>query len=367
MILRRKLIWLAAALLAMAGPALAQTEPLQRYEIGDLKLESGEVIKDFSIAYVTRGTLNDKKSNAILMVTAISGNHHRLDFMIGPGKALDTDKYFVICTNAIGNGLTTSPSNSKSQHGPAFPHFLIRDMVQSQQLLLEHLGIQHLVAVAGASMGGMQALQWGVSHPDEMDALIAMTPMARTAPWSIAVNETTRKALMSDAAFNGGNYDKQPEKGWRARADVLQVLATHTPEALRGEFPNPLDVIPWIQAQEDAVLKTGFDANDWIAQTWAYDRHDVGTTPGFKGDYRQALKTIKAKTLLITAGDLDLYNPVQEAQEAARLIPDARLMPIPSVQGHVAAGPAKPADVEYINKVAGEFLDVVTDKGAKLR
>ena len=105
---------LALATALVASPALAHRPdqpPHQSYRIGDLTLKIGEVIKDFTISYVTHGKLNEKKSNAILMVTAISGNHHRLDFLIGPGKALDTDKYFVICTDAIGNGLTTSPSN----------------------------------------------------------------------------------------------------------------------------------------------------------------------------------------------------------------------------------------------------------------
>jgi homoserine O-acetyltransferase len=359
-----------AALVLAAGPSLSHgpnDPPHQLYPIGDLKLESGEVIKDFALSYVTRGTLNEKKSNAILMVASISGNHHRIDFMIGPGKAIDTSKYFVVATDAIGNGLTTSPSNSKTQRGSTFPKFSMRDMVQSQKLLLDHLGISHIVAVAGASMGGMQALQWGVSHPQFMDALIALTPMARTAPWAIAINEGTRKALMADAAFNEGNYDKQPEKGWRARAIVLQVLGTRTPEALRAMFPNPLDVIPWIKAQEDAVLKSGFDANDWIAQTWAYDRHNVGDTPGFGGDHLRALRSIRAKTLIVTAGQLDLYNPVEEAEEAAKYIPDSRLVAIPSIQGHVAAGPTKAADVEFMNRVVGEFLGVVTDGGRKLQ
>ena len=128
-------------------------------------------------------------------------------------------------------------------------------------------------------MGGMQALQWGVSHPEMMDSLIALTPMARTSPWSIAVNEATRHALMLDPAFNEGNYSAQPKNGWRMRADVLQVIATRTPEAMRRQFPNPTDVLPWIAAQEQAAVKSGFDANDWIAQTWAYDRHNVGDTP----------------------------------------------------------------------------------------
>jgi homoserine O-acetyltransferase len=101
--------------------------PHQLYQIGDFKLESGEVIKDFAISYVTHGTLNARKSNAILMVTVLSGNHHRLDFLIGPGKALDTSKYFIVATDAIGNGLTTSPSNSKAQPRMKFPRFAMRD------------------------------------------------------------------------------------------------------------------------------------------------------------------------------------------------------------------------------------------------
>jgi homoserine O-acetyltransferase len=356
------------ALLCTGASAQNATEPgLEFYRIGDLPLQSGEVIHDFGIAFMTQGTLNAQKSNAVLMVTAISGNHHRIDFMIGPGKGLDTDHLFVIKTNAIGNGLTTSPSNSATQHGPAFPHFAIRDMVQSQYLLLQHLGIEHLVAVTGASMGGMQTLQWGVSHPDMMAGLIALTPMARTSPWSIAVNEATRHALMLDPGFDGGNYTAQPDKGWRMRADVLQVIATRTPEAMRRQFPDPMDVIPWIAAQEQAAAKFGFDANDWIAQSWAY----VGDTridgkAVFDGDHIKALHSVKAKALLMS-GELDLYNPVEEGIEAANAIPDGRHVTIPSVQGHVAAAAGyKAADVEFINQTVRDFIAVITDGGKKL-
>ena len=361
------------AVLLLHGPAFAADEPgLQRYVIGDFKLESGEVVHDFNIAYMTEGTLNAAKSNAVLMVTAISGNHHRIDFLIGPGKGIDTDHLFVIKTNAIGNGVTTSPSTSATQHGPDFPHFTIRDMVESQALLLQHLGISHLVVVAGASMGGMQTLQWGVSYPGAMDALIALTPMARTTPWSIAVNHATRRALMLDPAFQGGRYTAQPEAGWRMRADVLQVLATRTPEAMRRQFNDPMDVMAWISAQEDAVVKSGFDANDWIAQTWAYDRHNVGDTqvdgkPVFGGDPIRALRTIKAKALLMS-GELDLYNPVEDGIAAAAAIPDGRHVTIPSVQGHVAASPGfKPADVEFINATVAALLQDVTKRWTTLQ
>ena len=143
---------------------------------------------------MTHGTLNAKKSNAILMVTAISGSHHRLDFMIGPGRALDPTKYFIVATDAIVKGLTTSPSNSTAQPRMAFPKFTIRDMVHSQHRLMQHLGIKRVVAVIGPSMGGMQALQWGVSYPGFMDSLVALVPLAKTPAWSVAVMEASRKA-----------------------------------------------------------------------------------------------------------------------------------------------------------------------------
>ena len=247
---------LALAMLALAAQALAHAPnqaPHQLYKIGDFKLESGEVIKDFSISYVTHGKLNAKKSNAILMVTAISGNHHRLDFMIGPGKALDSDKYFIICTDAIGNGLTTSPSNSTAQPRMQFPKFQIRDMIASQhRLMTEHLGISHVVAVVGPSMGGMQALQWGVSHPGYMDSIVAMVPLAKTPAWSVAVMEASRKAIMLDPEWKGGNYTSPPEGGIRLWRDILGFLAARTPEVYREQFPNSqLDVLPWLQQQED--------------------------------------------------------------------------------------------------------------------
>jgi homoserine O-acetyltransferase len=360
----------APLLLALAAPALAHTPnqpPHQSYKMGDLALESGEVIKDFSISYVTHGTLNAKKSNAILMVTAISGNHHRLDFLIGPGKALDTDKYFVVCTDAIGNGLTTSPSSSTAQPHMKFPKFVIRDMVTSQKKLMEHLGIDHVVAVIGPSMGGMQTLQWGVSHPEFMDSLVALVPLARTPAWTVTVLEATRKAIMLDPTWQNGDYAAPPEHGIRLWRDILNFLAARSPEVSRDQFPNQLDILPFLQAQETALMKA-FDANDWIYQTWAYDRHDVGTTPGMNGDHVKALRAIKAKTLIMT-GTKDLLNPEWEPQEAARYIRDVRVATISpgTVTGHAAAGGAFPADVDYLNREISQFLDLVTDNGRKLK
>src|SRR5438093_12824584 len=282
--------------------------PHQRYAMGDLRLESGDVIKDFAISYVTHGALNAKRSNAVLMVTALTGNHHRLDFLIGPGKALDTTKYFVVATDAIGNGLTTSPSNSKAQPRMQFPKFGMRDMVESQRRLLgEKLGIDHVVAVVGPSMGGMQALQWGVSHADFMDGLVALVPLARTPAWSVLIVDASRKAIMLDPAWNNGNYTSMPAGGLRLWRDIVGLAALRSPECDRGDSPRPLDVLPWLQAQEDASLNT-FDPNDYIYQPWAYESHDVGATPGMNGDYVRALGSIKARTLIMT-GVKALLNP----------------------------------------------------------
>ena len=363
-----RLLALALVLLG-ASPAFAHKPgdpPHQSFAMGDLRLESGEVIKDFAISYVTHGTLNAAKSNVILMVTALTGNHHRLDFLIGPGKALDTSKYFVVATDAIGNGLTTSPSNSRLQPRMQFPRFGMRDMVESQRRLLkEKLGIEHVVAVVGPSMGGMQALQWGVSHPDFMDGLVALVPLARTPAWSVLIVEATRKAIMLDPAWNNGNYTTIPEGGVRVWRDVLAFASARSPEWYREQFPRPLDVLPWLKKQEDAAL-TAFDPNDYIYQSWAYETHDVGGTPGMNGDYARALRSIKAKTLIMT-GVKDLLNPEWEAQEAARHIADVRTVTISpdSITGHMAAGGFRPADVEQINAEVAKFLETVEKPRAR--
>jgi homoserine O-acetyltransferase/O-succinyltransferase len=359
----------ALALLLVLNGASAHTPsqpPHLLYNEGDLRLESGEIIKDFSISYVTHGTLNARKSNAVLVVTAIGGNHHRIDFMIGPGKALDPDKYFIIATDAISNGLSTSPSNSTAQPRMSFPKFTIRDMVESQyRLLKEKFAIDHIIAVVGPSMGGMQVLQWGVSHPDMMDSLVAMVPLAKTPAWTVAVLETTRKAIMLDPAWNGGNYTAAPEKGVRLWRDILNLLAARTPDMYQTQFKNGTDVLPWMAQQEDAVM-TAFDANDWIYQTWAYEKHDVGTTPGFGGNTAKALGSIKAKSLILV-GTKDLLNPEFEPLAAARSIPEVHVVTISpgTVTGHASAGGALPDDVAFLNREAANFLDLVTEHGRR--
>lgn len=327
-------------------------------KLGGLALESGDTIRDFHQSYVTHGELNGDKSNAVLVCISLTGNHHRLDFLIGQGKALDSSRYFIIAADPIGNGLSTSPSNSTVQPGMRFPRFGIRDMVNAQyQLLSEHLGVDQLHAVIGASMGGMQALQWAVSHSKFMKYCVAMTPMARTHPWAALVTEAARSCLMADPAWNrnGNGFNGIPERGWRAYTGLMTALLSRTPMALEQSLVDIGAAHRWFDELVARNRANGFDAHDYLYQSWAYEAHDVGTTPGLGGDTAAALASIKAKTMLL-APPLDLFNPAESARAAASQMPGAQYVEIPSLQGHQAATSTKTEDVVFLNRAIGQFI-----------
>jgi homoserine O-acetyltransferase len=328
--------------------------PHRWHAVGDFRLESGATIREFGLSFVEHGIADPDGARTILGCTAIGATHHRLDFQIGPGKALDPARWRIIVIDAIGNGLTTSPSNSRLQPGPDFPRFTIRDMVASQHLLLTRaLGLERVHAVIGASMGGMQALQWGVSHPEFMSRIVAMTPMAKTANWARLINEAARRALTGDPAFAGGRYAQQPARGWRDWAIIMRGLASRTPEAL-AEIP---DFARWLDDMQRGVAELGLDANDYVAQSHAYDAHDVGTTPGRPAGIAAALRAVAAPALIATP-TLDLYNPESEseARRAACLLPKSRLVELPSSFGHQAASHADEASARLLNREIALFL-----------
>jgi len=321
--------------------------PHETMALGELALESGDAIRDFEISYVVHGTRG--RDNVVLVLTAIGSTHHRLDFLIGPGRPLDPQRYCIICVDAIGNGLSTSPSNSQTQPDLAFPRFSIRDMVASQHKLLDALGVERLASVVGASMGGMQALQWAVSHPDRMQSVVALVPMARTRPWSVAMNEVARRILRADPGFPSGPYGA----GYEAWAAMTRVITNREPGALEGMAAT---AIPGLVDQAiDAARRMAADPLDWLYQSFAYDAHDVGTTPGLGGETTAALRSIKAPTLLLVP-DLDLYNPVEDAIEAAQFIPDATLVRLGGRAGHAVAADASPQMAE-IRQAISEFLN----------
>ncbi|HSV21701.1 MAG TPA: homoserine acetyltransferase, partial [Xanthobacteraceae bacterium] len=260
--------------------------PHQLYNEDDLKLESGEVIKNFSISYVTHGTLNAKKSNAILMVTerqsSSSRLHDRTRQGARPGQIFHhRDRCH--CQRAA------QQFDRAAAH--VIPKVTIRDLVESRYRLLEEkFGIDQSSRSSVPRWAACRCRKWGVSHPDMMDSLIAMVPLAKTPVWAVAVLETTVKAIMIDPAWNGGNYTSVPEKGVRLWLDILNLLAARTAD--QTQFKGGMHVLPWMAQQEDAMMKA-FDANNWIYQTWAYEKHDIGTTPGFDGNTAKALGSIK--------------------------------------------------------------------------
>jgi hypothetical protein len=173
----------------------------------------------------------------------------------------------------------------------------IARLVAAGLLLSSPVAAQTLQAPAQLYNEGDLKLESGEAIKDFsiscMDAFIAIVPLAKTPAWGAAVVEASRKAIMEDPAWKDGNYDAPPEKGVRLWRDIVNLLAARTPEMYSAQFKNPIDVLPWLTEQENAMIKA-FDANDWIYQGWAYERHDLGGTPGFNGDTAKALASIKA-------------------------------------------------------------------------
>ena len=320
------------------------------------ELESGAIIEDFKQSYIVHGSPAADGSNVVLVTSSLGGDAHRLDFLIGDGLALDPNDYCIIATDAIGNGWSSSPSNSVGQAGMNFPAYNIRDMVRAQRdMLAEVFGINRFLAVAGASMGGMQALQWAVSYPDAMRAIIALVPLDRTPAWTVASNEISRQILMLDPAWQGGNYDSQPEDGWRTAHAYLQALVARSPkflDALEAQGTPPLQML---ENFVEIGLARGFDANDWICQTRAYDRHDLGQTPGLNGDTEAALRSINIPALIM-GPDLDLLNPAEAQRRVAEQISWAEYVQMPSIRGHMAAAPGDSEDVALMNETIATFL-----------
>ena len=326
--------------------------------LGDFALESGGAIVDYRQSFVVHGEPNAAGTNAVLVCPALTATHHRLDFLIGAGKALDPARWCIVVADPIGNGLSTSPSNSSAQPGMRFPRFVLRDMVEAQRRLLVELGIERLHAVVGASMGGMQALQWAVSHPQRVGRVVAMTPMAKTAPWAVLVTATARACLCADPAWRGDveGFAARPERGWRATTGLMNALLMRTPDALDALGLADRDAAHrWFDdlvAQQAAI---GFDAHDYLYQSWAYEAHDVGTTPGFGGDTAAALASLAAPALVL-APPLDCFNPSSAARAAAAAMPNARFVEIPSTQGHLAATSTRAADAAFLNATIAAFV-----------
>jgi homoserine O-acetyltransferase len=292
-----------------------------------LELDSGITLAPVEVAYETYGELNAARSNAVMVTHAFSGDAHAAgeggwwSTMIGPGKAFDSDKYFVICSNVLGGCRgTTGPGSINPETGcpwaMSFPQVTIADMVRLQKMLIDHLGIDRLLTVSGGSMGGMQALEWAATYPDRVASAIPIATTARHSAQQIAFNEVGRQAIMADPDWNSGDYygGRLPGRGL-AVARMVGHITYMSDESMREKFgrklrtPDQFEVESYLKYRGYKFVDR-FDANSYIYITRAMDTFDL--------TQRGALQTLfelnKARFLLISFTSDWLYPPYQSLE-----------------------------------------------------
>jgi homoserine O-acetyltransferase/O-succinyltransferase len=330
----------------------------------ELKLESGQVLGPITLAYETYGTLNEEKSNAILIEHALSGDAHAAGFhegekdpgwwdsMIGQGKAFDTTKYFVICSNVIGGCRgSTGPSSINPRTGKPyaleFPLITISDMVNAQRYLIDNLGIDRLLCVVGGSMGGMQALQWVASYPDRVRSSIPIATTLKHSPQQIAFDEVGRQAVMADPDWQEGAYygHAQPEKGLSV-ARMVGHITYMSDQSMEEKFSRRLrdknfsfkfitdfEVEGYLRYRGDSFVKR-FDANSYLYITKALDYFDLSG-----GKLIPTGKTVNTRFLVI-AFKSDWLYPSYQLQDIVRQLKtrhvDATYCEVKSTYGHDA-------------------------------
>lgn len=331
----------------------------------ELILESGEKLGPITLAYETYGKLNAPGSNAILVLHALSGDAHAAGFhvgdeksgwwdeMIGPGKAFETDKYFVICSNVLGGCKgSTGPSSinpvTNRPYGLDFPTITIKDMVNAQKRLIDHLGIEKLLCVVGGSMGGMQALQWAASYPESVRSVIPIATTLKHSPQQIAFNEVGRLAIMADPDWKGGNYyDSTPAAKGLAVARMIGHITYMSDTSMSEKFGRRIkngkinsrfgaefEVERYLQYHGDNFVKR-FDANSYLYITKALDYFDLsnGST------LFEVFKRIRAKFLIMTFKSDWLY-PTYQSKEILKICKlagiEATYCEINSTYGHDA-------------------------------
>jgi homoserine O-acetyltransferase len=358
---------IARLALACAIPALALAQAPRphagehhTFVMDSFTFESGVTVPNVKVVFGTYGRLNAARDNVVLLPSHYMATHHGYEWLIGPGLALDTTKLFLVATELFGNGYSSSPSNTPEPfHGPRFPVATIRDNVAAvHRLLVDSLGVTHLKAVIGFSMGAEQAFQWAVSFPGFMDRIVATSGTARAWPHGVVRLEAEIGAIQLDPLFKGGDYTERPTKGVELFASIWAGWL-YSQEWWRQQL--------WKKGASDTTSLETFrttmirnflsraDPNDLILQARTWARHDVGTTPGFDGSTEKALASIRVPVLYMPA-ETDLYFPLTDARHEARFIPRVTLTPIPSLWGHPAGAGANPADKEFLNRHIAAFL-----------
>ena len=351
---------IALLLITLSAAAGAETAESHEFVIPNFHTEGGVTLPQAHIIYGTYGRLNAARDNAILLPSHYMANFHGYEWLIGPDRALDTSRYFLVATELFGNGRSSSPSNTPEPfHGPRFPLTTIRDNVQAvHQLLTDELHINHLRALIGFSMGAQQAFQWAVSYPDFADRIVATSGTAKTYGHGIVRLEGQIAAITVDPVFHNGDYTTPPTKGLEAFS-VVWAAWLYSQEWWRRELwrtnSPPGTTFEQVLSRYRTHFIPGADANNLILQMRTWEHHDVGATPGFAGNVESALRSIKVPFLYMPSAT-DLYFPLEDAQYEAPFIPHGALLPIPSLWGHTAGAASNPADGKFLNENISRFM-----------
>ncbi|NLH80321.1 MAG: alpha/beta fold hydrolase [Phyllobacteriaceae bacterium] len=330
------------------------------FDLGDFSLQRGATLRDCKLAYKTFGTLNAAKDNVIVYPTWYSGQHYDNEWLIGEGMALDPTKYFIIIPNMLGNGLSSSASNTPEPYnGPRFPDVTPYDNVKAQyRLVTEKFGIEHIRLVVGWSMGALQTFHWGAMYPDMMDLLAPFCGSAKCSRHNKVFLEGVKAALTADAAFAEGWYTTKPNKGLRAAARVYAGWG-FSQDFYRANLD--IEALGYSSLEDFLVaFWEGFflprDANNLLTMLWTWQNGDISDNELYHGDFVKALGAIKAKTYVMP-GATDLYFRVADSENEVAAMPNATLIPIPSVWGHFAGGPGtNPVDVAFLDEKLKELL-----------
>ncbi|PLS83929.1 MAG: hypothetical protein CYG60_20670 [Actinobacteria bacterium] len=329
------------------------------FELGDVVLREGATLRDAKLAYKTYGTLNEEGTNAIVYPTWYSGRHWENEWLIGPGMALDPNEYFIVVPNMLGNGLSSSPSNTPPPYDKArFPNITVADNVAVQhKLVTERYGIEKLALVTGWSMGAGQTYQWAASYPEMVPKIAPFCGSPKTSEHNIVFLEGVKAALTADAAWNGGWYDEQPTRGLRAMARVYagwgfsQAFYWDRVYAEMG-YSSLEDFLVGFW---EGFFLDGRDANNLLCMLWTWQNGDISKTPGMGGDYDTALGSIKARAIVMPA-EKDLYFPPEDERYAVERMPNAELRVIPGIWGHFAGGGMNEKDIGFIDDALKELL-----------
>lgn len=344
---------IASALLVLAlvfsvsdRPAMAEAASAGRQEFADLgicQLASGQRIDQCRLGYRTWGALNADHSNAVLFPTWFSGHSSDIGGFVGADKMLDPAKFFVIAVDALGDGISSSPSNSVHQHGPAFPAFTTRDMVTAEyRLATEILHLTHLHAVMGISMGGMQTFEWMVDYPDFMDVAIPMVGSTRLTGYDLLLWHAEEDALKADPAWHEGHYTQSPPLG---RVQTIHQMNLTTPANYARSHPPEKFAEDYAGYFSSGILP--FDANDWLSQLEAMIHHDIA----HGGSLADSAKKVKAKVMVVVAAQNHMVNP-KPALDFAPLIGAGTLV-LESDCGHRSTE----CEADRLNPAVRNFLE----------